>query len=235
MPESYYQSGEHRAERVHQLFTRIARRYDRLNDLQSFWLHRLWKDRLIKLANSRPGEAALDVCCGTGDLAFKLARRGARVVGLDFSDAMLQVARRRSVNNSAISWVQGNASQLPFPNDSFDIITIAYGLRNLANWESGIGEMLRVAKPKARLLILEFGKPANPVWRRVYFSYLRLAVPTFGKLFAGDARAYSYILESLEHYPAPKLIADRFAALRCQVKVVNLLGGAMTIHLALKP
>jgi len=235
MPESYYQSGEHRAERVHQLFTRIARRYDRLNDLQSFWLHRLWKRQLIKLANSCPGEAALDVCCGTGDLAFKLARRGGCVVGLDFSDAMLQVARRRSANESAISWVQGNASQLPFPNDSFDIITIAYGLRNLANWESGIGEMLRVAKPKARLLILEFGKPENPVWRRVYFSYLRLAVPSFGKLFAGDARAYSYILESLEHYPAPKLIADRFAAFGCQVKVVNLLGGAMTIHLALKP
>src|SRR5690348_10032795 len=143
MPESYYQSGEHRAERVHQLFTRIARRYDRLNDLQSFWLHRLWKRRLIKLGNSCPGEAALDVCCGTGDLAFKLARRGARVVGLDFSDAMLQVARRRSANNSAISWVQGNASQLPFRNDSFDIITVAYGLRNLANWESGVAEMLR--------------------------------------------------------------------------------------------
>src|SRR4026208_2191111 len=117
MPESYYQSGEHRAERVHQLFSRIAGRYDRLNDLQSLWLHRCWKRRLIALADPRPGEAGLDVCCGTGDPTLKPAGRGACAMGLDFSEAMLQVAQARSMEQRGIGWVQGDASRLPFPTE----------------------------------------------------------------------------------------------------------------------
>ena len=232
MPQSYYQPGESRAARVHELFTRIARRYDLINDLQSLWLHRLLKRRLIRLANPQPGETALDVCCGTGDLVLKLAQRGARVTGLDFSDAMLQVARHRSGPHGSIHFVQGDALRLPFQPESFDIITTAYGLRNLADWEQGIQEMLRLAKPRARILILEFGKPENAVVRGLYFAYLRLAVPSFGQLFCGDARAYSYILESLEHYPAQQMIAQRLSSLGCQVQLVSLASGAMTIHFA---
>lgn len=229
MPQSYYEAGEHRAARVRDLFGRIARRYDLINDLQSFWLHRLWKRRLVRLAAPRPGEAALDICCGTGDLALQLAQRGARVIGLDFTAPMLQVAQARG----ALCWLQGDALHLPFPEQSFDIITVAYGLRNLADWQQGLREMLRVARPAARILILEFGKPPDPAWRRLYFAYLRLAVPVFGKAFCGDSRAYAYILESLQQYPAQEPVAEYLRTLGGRdVRIFNLLGGAMSIHLA---
>ena len=229
MSESYYETGEQRAQRVRDLFTRIARRYDLINDLQSFWLHRFWKRRVISLASARAGDAVLDVCCGTGDLAVELSRRGARVVGLDFTGPMLEVARSRA----GLPWVQGDALHLPFADKSFDILTIAYGLRNLADWQRGLREMLRVARPSARILILEFGKPPNALWRNAYFAYLRVAVPVFGKVFCGDSRAYAYILESLQRYPAQGPVSECLRALGCrEVRLINLLGGAMTIHLA---
>jgi demethylmenaquinone methyltransferase/2-methoxy-6-polyprenyl-1,4-benzoquinol methylase len=237
MSQSYYVPGEQRALKVNELFAGIARRYDLLNDLQSLGLHRRWKGRLIRLAGPRPGLRALDVCCGTGDLARALARGGADTVGLDFSDAMLDVAaERRRAERSVLRFVRGDAQRLPFGDGSFDIVTVGYGLRNLASWEAGVREMQRVARPGGRLLVLDFGKPDNSLWRGLYFGYLRFFVPLLGWAFGGSGRAYAYILESLAHYPAQRSLALRMSQLGlANVRVINLLGGAMAIHYAEKP
>lgn len=234
MTNRYYAPGEARAARVGDLFAAIARRYDLINDLQSFGLHRRWKRRLVDLAQPGPETRALDLCCGTGDLAFELARRGARVVGLDFSAAMLEVAQARvapGTSRGPVRLVRGDAHQVPFPDNAFDVVTVGYGLRNLADWRKGLAEMGRVAKPGGRLLVLDFGKPDHPLWRRLYCAYLRCGVPLFGRIFCGDAQTHAYILESLRHYPAQRGVAEQMRALHCDdVRIVNLLGGAMSIN-----
>jgi len=237
---AYYAPGDQRAAKVNALFARIARRYDFLNDLQSFGLHRLWKRRVVRLAQIKSGDRALDLCCGTGDISFALARGGAATTGLDFSQQMLEVAvQRQSHLKSQISnlkFLQGDAQQLPFPENSFDIVTVGYGLRNLTSWERGLDEMWRVARPGARLIVLDFGKPANALWRGLYFAHLKMSVPLMGWLFCGDASAYAYILESLKHYPAQLAVAEKMRALKLEnVRVINLLGGAMAINYAEKP
>jgi len=227
---TFYVPGEQRAAKVNDLFASIARRYDLINDLQSFGLHRRWKRRVADLAAVTPGARALDLCCGTGDLALALAARGAAVTGLDFSAPMLEVAGRRKTGDNPV-FIQGDALQIPFPDNSFDVVTMGYGLRNLASWESGLAEMWRVAKPGGRVIILEFGKPANALWRRLYFTHLRCSVPLTGWIFCGNAQAYAYILESLKHYPAQRAVAAKMREMKfTNVRVVDFLGGAMAIN-----
>jgi demethylmenaquinone methyltransferase / 2-methoxy-6-polyprenyl-1,4-benzoquinol methylase len=257
MASEYYEPGEGRARKVNDLFGAIAPRYDLINDLQSLWLHRLWKRRLVNLAEVGPGQRALDLCCGTGDVAFGLAWRGAEVVGLDFNEAMLAVARKRLEAErlrgveregsggrkrcSAGGWVglkfmAGDALAVPFPAAHFDAVTVAYGLRNLSDWEAGLREMSRVARPGGRLLVLDFGKPEHPVWRWLYFAYLRRVVPVFGRLFCGDGALYAYILDSLQHYPAQQGVAAAMTRLGCiEVRILRLLGGMMTINCGVNP
>jgi demethylmenaquinone methyltransferase/2-methoxy-6-polyprenyl-1,4-benzoquinol methylase len=242
---AFYTSGEQRAAKVNDLFAAIARRYDLLNDLQSFGLHRRWKRRVVELAAVQSGNRALDLCCGTGDIAFALARRGAEVAGLDFSQAMLEIAETRRRKNfksqnsnlkSNPQFIQGDARQIPFPDASFDIVTVGYGLRNLTSWEKGLDEMHRVAQPGARLVVLDFGQPANALWRAIYFGHLRCSVPLIGRLFCGNADAYAYILESLKHYPAQLAVAAKMRELKLvNVRVINLLGGAMAINYGEQP
>ena len=238
MANAYYEPGGARAARVNDLFRRIAPRYDLINDLQSFGLHRHWKRRLIKMAAVRSGATALDLCCGTGDVAFALARRDAKVTGLDFSEPMLAVAKERGSRRGIHrpTFIEGDAQALPFSDNSFEIVTVSYGLRNLASWERGLEEMLRVARPGGRLLVLDFGKPDFAAWRWVYFAYLRRVVPIFGRMFCGDAQAYAYILESLKHFPAQRGVDAKLRELGCrEARLVHLLGGVMSINLALKP
>lgn len=238
MSNVYYAPGGTRSAKVNDLFGRIARRYDLINDLQSFGLHRNWKRRVVALARATPGARALDLCCGTGDIALALARRGANVTGLDFSLQMLEVAKARSQRLKAAGkqdavpeFIQGDAMQLPFEKSSFDIVTVGYGLRNLASWERGLEEMCRVARPGARIIVLDFGKPANRLWRALYFTHLRISVPLIGLLLCGNAAAYAYILESLKHYPAQLAVADKMRALGLgKTQVINLVGGAMAIN-----
>src|SRR3954470_11955080 len=240
MPDSFYAADETRAKRVNDLFATIAPRYDLINDLQSFGLHRAWKRRLIQLAEVRAGMRALDVCCGTGDVAFALADAGAKVVGCDFSEPMLEVARkrfrsRRNRHEEILTFIQAEALQLPLPANTFDVVTIAYGLRNLADFRAGLVEMLRVLKPGGKLLILDFGKPDFAPWRAAYFTYLKLFVPIFGKIFCGNSATHAYILESLKKYPAQKGIAAMLSELGCHgVRIENLLGGVMSINTATK-
>jgi len=274
MANTYYDPGTKRAEKVKDLFSRIAPRYDLINDLQSFGLHRYWKKKLVALARPERGSRALDFCCGTGDIAFALARNGAEVLGLDFSEAMLTIARQRcrrrdeslantgmlladdssrrrlqsqlkvTVENAgtpqdhppSIAFVQGDAMHTGLPSASFDIATVGYGLRNLSDWKAGVSEMVRILKPGGRILVLDFGKPDNPVWRTLYFTYLRLFVPLLGLVFCRNAAAYSYILESLKHYPAQNGVADEMSARGLKgVRIIYFLGGVMTINYAEKP
>jgi demethylmenaquinone methyltransferase/2-methoxy-6-polyprenyl-1,4-benzoquinol methylase len=239
---TFYAPGEQRAAKVSDLFARIARRYDLLNDLQSFGLHRLWKRRVANLAQVHQADKALDICCGTGDIAFALARRGAETTGLDFSAEMLSIAAARNrqphagQNASQPRFIQGDAQQISFPENTFDIVTVGYGLRNLTSWQRGLDEMFRVARPGARLIVLDFGKPANGLWRAIYFAHLKMSVPLIGLLFCGNASAYAYILESLKHYPAQLAVADKMRELKlANVRVINLLGGAMAINYGEKP
>lgn len=233
MASKFYVEGDARAARVEDLFATIAPRYDLINDLQSFGLHRLWKRRLIRLAGIRPGELALDVCCGTGDVAFALAAAGATVTGFDFSEPMLAVARNRAravAPGASPVFQQGDALNLPFADASFDVVTISYGLRNLADFDRGVRELARVLRPGGRLLVLDFGKPDNALWRWGYFQYLRWLVPIFGRLFCGDGDTHGYILESLKKYPAQRGVDAKLAELGwTDRRVVNLLGGVMGI------
>jgi demethylmenaquinone methyltransferase/2-methoxy-6-polyprenyl-1,4-benzoquinol methylase len=240
MPESFYAADETRAQRVNDLFATIAPRYDLINDLQSFGLHRVWKRRLIRLAEVRTGMRALDLCCGTGDVAFALANEGAQVTGCDFSEPMLEVARRRLAtrrnrNEKILAFMRADALNLPYASETFDVVTIAYGLRNLADFRGGLIEMLRVLKPGGKLLILDFGKPDFEPWRAAYFAYLKLFVPVFGKIFCGNSATHAYILESLKKYPAQRGVAALLTELGCRdARIENLLGGVMSINTATK-
>ncbi|MBG85432.1 MAG: bifunctional demethylmenaquinone methyltransferase/2-methoxy-6-polyprenyl-1,4-benzoquinol methylase UbiE [Verrucomicrobiales bacterium] len=237
---SYYQAGETRAENVRTLFDRIARKYDLINDVQSAGMHRVWKKWLWKLSQPKPGAKVLDLCCGTGDIAFFFAHQGCVVTGADFSTEMLKVARERSASDCrgkiAPEFLQADVLQLPFEDESFEIITIGYGLRNLADFDAGLKEMTRVLKPGGQLLILEFGKPDNSILRAAYYSYLNLAVPLFGLIFCGDMKAYAYILESLKHYPAQRGILEMLDGLGyAENRIENFMGGTMSINRAVKP
>lgn len=235
---SYYVPGEERARRVADLFASIAKRYDLINDVQSLGLHRWWKRQVIGLAAPKAGQRALDVCCGTGDLTLALAERGCEAIGIDFSDSMLAVARRRG--NAVQSrlqprFVRGDALHLPFPDSEFDVITIAYGLRNLADVDRGLRELLRVLRPGGTLVILEFGKPSWWVLRWLWFGYLRLALPVFGWLFVGNASAYAYIVESLIHYPGQVEIQRRLVGFGAtEAQLTHLMGGMMSLHVVQK-
>jgi demethylmenaquinone methyltransferase/2-methoxy-6-polyprenyl-1,4-benzoquinol methylase len=198
---------------------------------------------MLSIANPVSGEKVLDLCCGTGDVSFAFAKRGADVVGYDFSASMLSVANQRLSASSGkksckgvVRFMEGDAQQLPFPDASFDIVTISYGLRNLADWKKGLAEMVRVCKPGGRLLVLDFGKPENRVLRGLYFWYLGYAVPVLGKLFCGDADTHGYILESLKNYAAQRGVELEMKERGMESTVViNLVGGAMSINYAKKP
>jgi demethylmenaquinone methyltransferase/2-methoxy-6-polyprenyl-1,4-benzoquinol methylase len=224
----FYSPDEHRADKVNKLFTAIARRYDLLNDVMTLGLHRLWKRRLVKLAGHPP--SVLDLCCGTGDIALRF---DGYVVGADFTMEMLLVAQTRKPTGI---WLQGDGLQLPFTDNSFEAVTVGYGLRNLANIERGLAEILRVLRPGGKLLSLDFGKPSNPVLRKMFFAHLRFHLPLIGRLSCGDSDAYSYILASLEAYPAQrgvKAMMEEAGYRDCGFE--EFLGGTMAINYGTKP
>jgi demethylmenaquinone methyltransferase / 2-methoxy-6-polyprenyl-1,4-benzoquinol methylase len=219
MESKFYQVDEHRAEKVHELFATIARRYDLLNDIMSAGLHRRWKHRLVELAEGeRKAESGkhrdvLDLCCGTGDIAMLFAESGARVTGVDFTEEMLRVAAARKRRGSAGAspspdWVRADALRLPFEDNSFDVVSVGYGLRNLADIELGLREILRVLRPGGKFVTLDFGKPESKAFRTMYFGYLRIALPILGQLFCGDPDTHGYILASLQNYRAQRGIKE---------------------------
>lgn len=235
----YFKPGPERAAGVRALFAAIAPRYDLLNDLQSFGLHRLWKRALVRLAGARPGLTALDVCCGTGDLSRALARRGASVLGLDFCLPMLRLAAKRRRGGAPppgrLRFLLGDAERIPCRGEAFDVVCAGYGLRNLSDWRLGLREMVRVAKPGGRILILDFGRPKGGARRAAGEAYLRHVLPVLGRLVAGDAEAYAYLFESLQPYPEPRRLEAVMRELGLEnVRTDRRAGGMTAIHSALK-
>ncbi len=210
----YIDYGEERAPKVREMFSRLAERYDLVNDIMSFGLHRLWKRQTVAIAarGARRGGRWLDLCCGTADMCFlaeAAASNGMRVVGADFTLPMLAVARRRKLSEGKSSnFAQADALRLPFPDGTFDAITVGYGLRNLADPEAGLAEMRRILAPGGRAVILDFGKPINPVAAGLYQAFLHTMMPAVGLLFHGDADTYLYIPASLKRYPGQRGVAE---------------------------
>jgi demethylmenaquinone methyltransferase/2-methoxy-6-polyprenyl-1,4-benzoquinol methylase len=222
-----------RAPKVREMFSRLAGRYDLVNDIMSFGLHRLWKRQAVRLAlEGRTGGArVLDLCCGSGDLCFLAGRLGAgAVTGADFTLPMLAVARRRSRREGpGCRFVQADAMRLPFPDGSFDALTISYGLRNIADMPAALSEMRRVLGPGGRAVVLDFGKPDNPVAGALYQGYLRTMMPAVGWIFHGDPETYLYIPESLERFPAQRGVASMmrqagFANVRWENRLLGTMG-----------
>ena len=242
MESKFYQADEHRAEKVHELFTAIARRYDLLNDIMSAGRHRRWKRRLVDMAmegkSAGRGVKVLDLCCGTGDIALMFAGRGAMVTGADFTEEMLQVAAARCERDgvTGVEWIKADALRLPFEENAFDIISVGYGLRNLADMGQGLREALRVLRPGGKLLSLDFGKPEMKAWRAMYFGYLRVALPVLGRIFCGDPDTHGYILASLQKYPAQRGVKELMESCGyCECGFEEFSLGAMAINYGSKP
>jgi demethylmenaquinone methyltransferase/2-methoxy-6-polyprenyl-1,4-benzoquinol methylase len=217
VPNKYYAEGDQRAPKVREMFSRLAGRYDLVNDIMSAGLHRKWKRDTVRLAlEGRAGRLrVLDLCSGTGDLAFlaEAAAPGAAVTGADFTLPMLLVARKRCAAASGRSrFAQADALRLPFRSGTFDAITIGYGLRNVADLPRALSEMRRVLAPGGRLVVLDFGKPSNPVAGWLYQGFLRTVMPAMGWLFHRDPETYLYIPQSLAKFPAQKGVEELMRA-----------------------
>jgi demethylmenaquinone methyltransferase/2-methoxy-6-polyprenyl-1,4-benzoquinol methylase len=196
-----------RAPKVREMFARLAWRYDLVNDVMSFGLHRLWKRQTVALAlKGRTRPRVLDLCCGSGDLAFLAEDRGAgAVVGADFTLPMLAVARRRrDADSRRATFLAADALRLPFADGAFDVITIGYGLRNIADIPAALAEMRRVLAPGGRAVVLDFGKPDSALAGALYGAFLHTMMPAVGWLFHGDPETYLYIPESLKRFPAQR-------------------------------
>jgi demethylmenaquinone methyltransferase/2-methoxy-6-polyprenyl-1,4-benzoquinol methylase len=216
------------------MFDRIADRYDLMNSVMTGGMHHRWRERTADLANVGPGASALDVCCGTGDLALELARRvmpGGRVVGLDFSVPMLELAQVKSRNGAVpVAWMQGNALELPFDDGEFDAATVGFGIRNVVDIDRGIAEMARVVRPGGRVVILEITTPLRPPLSWFFAVWFDRIVPLLGTV-AGDRDAYSYLPSSVRRFPPAEELAalmDRVGLHKIRYRV--LAGGIIAIH-----
>jgi demethylmenaquinone methyltransferase/2-methoxy-6-polyprenyl-1,4-benzoquinol methylase len=227
------------ASQVNRMFDRIAGHYDAMNSLMTAGLHHRWRERTADRAELGAGDCALDVCCGTGDLALELARRvgpQGRVVGCDFSEPMLDLARAKATREGAdaVRFEYADALQLPYENESFDAATVGFGVRNLADLDRGLAEMARVLRPGGRLAILEITQPRRPPLSVFYLLWFDRVVPLLGAL-AGDRDAYTYLPESVRGFPAPRELAARLDAAGLErIRVTVLAGGIIAIHSGVK-
>jgi demethylmenaquinone methyltransferase / 2-methoxy-6-polyprenyl-1,4-benzoquinol methylase len=217
---------------VQAMFDRIARVYDLMNSVMTAGLHHRWRTRAVDLAQVGPGQQALDVATGTGDLAIELARRGAEVTGLDFSEAMLELARRKA---PGLDWIRGNALELPYEAGRFDAVTVGFGARNFADLGAGLAEMTRVAKPGGRVVVLEITTPQKPPLSWFFRLWFDRVVPTLGRV-AGDPDAYTYLPSSVRRFPGPRELAGEMASAGLEeVRWLLTAGGIIAIHMGRRP
>jgi demethylmenaquinone methyltransferase / 2-methoxy-6-polyprenyl-1,4-benzoquinol methylase len=225
-----------KAARVRAMFDEIAPRYDLLNHMLSMNIDKRWRARVVRELEgqlSRAGARALDLCCGTGDLALAIdaAYPKASVVGLDFSIQMLVRAATKARSDRPIPFVQGDASGVPFPDASFDAVTIAFGLRNLTSVEAGLAEIRRLLAPGGRAVVLEFSRPVVPVFRQAFNFYFAHVLPRIGGAVSGSSGAYSYLPASVKAFPDQKRLASMMASVGfANVRYTNLTGGIAAAH-----
>lgn len=226
---------------VGQVFDSVASRYDVMNDLMSVGIHRIWKRFTIELSGVRRGNNVLDIAGGTGDLAAKFAPMvgdTGSVVLADINANMLSVGRDRLIDKGVpgnLHYVQADAQYLPFPDEHFDCITIAFGLRNVTDKDLALRSMLRILKPGGRLLVLEFSKPKNPLLSRAYDAYSFSILPAMGRLVAGDSESYQYLAESIRMHPNQETLRDMMQEAgfaRCDYH--NMTGGIVAVHRGVK-
>lgn len=227
-----------KAQRVRGVFDSVANKYDVMNDLMSMGLHRLWKSYAIAASGVRQGHKVLDIAGGTGDLSEAFAARvgpTGLVVHTDINEAMLSTGRDRLLNKGlALPTTLCDAEKLPFPSSTFDIVTVAFGLRNMTHKDSALAEMCRVLKPGGRLLVLEFSKVAKPL-EKAYDWYSFKVLPRLGQLVAGDSASYQYLAESIRMHPdQATLKAMMKTAGFGHVDVHNMTGGVVALHLGIK-
>src|SRR3954467_15700356 len=198
-------SPEEKTRRVGAVFSSVARRYDIMNDLMSGGMHRLWKDRFVARVKPRPGEAILDMAGGTGDVAFRMARRGAHVTVADINADMLEVGKQRAERRglTGLSWKVENAEKLSFADSSFDAYTIIFGIRNVTDIPAALREAHRVLKRGGRFYCMEFSSSDWPGFSNLYEAWASHAIPRIGKLVADDEDSYRYLVESIHRFPRP--------------------------------
>lgn len=226
---------ENKARYVRGLFSTIAGRYDLITVLLSYGQDRRWKRKLTTLAPVRPGSSALDLACGTGDIAAALSAAGAKTIGLDVTMPMLEIAAARRLGPAGPRWVCGDMMALPFTEGRFDVVTTGYGIRNVPGIQGAIAEIRRVLKPGGMFLSLDFNRPPNAAVRAVYLTYLTVVGSALGFVLHGDPDTYRYIPESIRRYPGARAVSgiirgQGFSA--CDY--IPVFGGLMAIHRAVR-
>jgi demethylmenaquinone methyltransferase/2-methoxy-6-polyprenyl-1,4-benzoquinol methylase len=226
---------------VADVFHSVAAKYDVMNDLMSFGVHRLWKRFTIDMSGVRPGNKVLDLAGGTGDLTKKFSKivgPTGKVVLADINSSMLEVGRERLTNQGYvgnIEYVQANAQYLPFADNTFDIITIAFGLRNVTDKDEALRSMFRVLKPGGRLLVLEFSQTKNPLLKKAYDLYSFTALPFMGKLVTNDSESYKYLAESIRMHPDQETLKGMMEESGFnRVSYHNMTGGMVALHRGIK-
>ncbi|SEG81895.1 bifunctional demethylmenaquinone methyltransferase/2-methoxy-6-polyprenyl-1,4-benzoquinol methylase UbiE [Marinobacterium lutimaris] len=233
---------EEKVKRVAGVFHSVAGKYDLMNDLMSGGIHRLWKRLTIEQSGARAGMKILDIAGGTGDLTLKFSRivgPTGGVVLADINDSMLKVGRDKLINAGAagnIEYVQANAECLPFEDNTFDIITIAFGLRNVTDKDAALASMNRVLKPGGKLMVLEFSKTNNPLLTKAYDFYSFNVLPQMGRVIANDSESYRYLAESIRMHPDQETLKQMMANagfVNCRYQ--NMTGGVVALHTGIKP